>query len=198
MDIGAILLVHQRMSDIERSRRRLRLFLANRAIALAWALKGSCKPCAHWLFTTARWLVPEAQRFLVDRIFECTADLSSGLSPLKLFVGVVLLVVLGFVGLLDLAMQTTAIATQPAVEASALGDEPQISSESAIFSVSKSPEPMQGFVSETGSLPRAQIAPVPLPMRKPEGAYKVPNGKESVATQKRMAQQKNARSKSMR
>jgi len=186
------------MSDIERSRRRLRLFLANRAIALAWALKGSCKPCAHWLFTTARWLVPEAQRFLVDRIFECTADLSSGLSPLKLFVGVVLLVVLGFVGLLDLAMQTTAIATRPAVEASALGDEPQISSESAIFSVSKSPEPMQGFVSETGSLPRAQIAPVPLPMRKPERAYKVPNGKESVATQKRVAQQKNARSKSMR
>jgi hypothetical protein len=102
--------------------------------------------------------------------------------------------VLGFVGLLDLAMQTTAIATQPAVEASVLGHEPQISSESAIFSVSKSPEPIQGFVSETGSLP-----PVPLPMRKPERAYKVPNGKEeSMATQKRMAQQKNARSKSMR
>jgi len=187
------------MSDIEGSRRRLRLFLANRAIALAWALKGSCKPCAHWLFTTARWLVPEAQRFLVHRIFECTADLSSGISRLKLFVGVGFLVVLGFLGLLDLAMQTTAIATQPAEEASAFGHEPQISSESAIFSVSKSPEPIQGFVSETGSLPRAQIAPVPLPIRKPERAYKVPNGKEaSAATQKRMAQQKNARSKSMR
>jgi hypothetical protein len=58
-------LVTQRISEFEVSRRRLRIFLANRLIALGWALKGSCKPCAHRLFTTGRWLVPEAQRFLV-------------------------------------------------------------------------------------------------------------------------------------
>src|SRR4051794_11030860 len=57
----------QRISYTEVSRRRLRIFLANRAIALGWALKGSCRPCSHQLFTTARWLVPEAQGFLVDR-----------------------------------------------------------------------------------------------------------------------------------
>ena len=49
----------------QRARREFRLFLANLAIALGWALKHSCKGCAHRLFTTARWLVPEAQRFLV-------------------------------------------------------------------------------------------------------------------------------------
>lgn len=64
---GGASLVTQRISDIEVSRLRLRTFLANRAIALGWALKGSCKPCAHRLFTTARWLVPEAQRFLLHR-----------------------------------------------------------------------------------------------------------------------------------
>jgi len=61
-------LVTERISDIEVSRRRLRIFLATRAIALGWALKGFCKPCAHRLLTTARWLVPEAQRFLLRRI----------------------------------------------------------------------------------------------------------------------------------
>ena len=49
----------------QRARREFRLFLANLAIALGWALKHSCKGCAHRLLTTARWLVPEAQRFLV-------------------------------------------------------------------------------------------------------------------------------------
>ena len=43
-----------------------RIFLANQLIALGWALKG-CKPCEHRLFSTARWLVPEARRFLVQR-----------------------------------------------------------------------------------------------------------------------------------
>jgi hypothetical protein len=57
---------------------------------------------------------------------------------------------------------------------------------------------MQGFVSETGSLSGAQIAPVPLPLRKPERVYKIPNGKRAEANptiQKRIAQQKRARPK---
>jgi hypothetical protein len=60
---------------------------------------------------------------------------------------------------------------------------------------------MQGFVLETGSLSGAQIAPVPLPLRKPERVYKVPNEKGAKAnptTKKRMAQQKRARPKPMR
>jgi hypothetical protein len=172
--------VPQRTSDIEVSRRRLRIFLANRAIALGWALKGSCKPCTHLLFTTARWLVPEAQRFLVHRtgsqhrhrrIFEFAADLDSLLSRIQPHVVVGFLIALAFVGLLDLAMRTTAIGTQPVVENSAFGHHPQIPSETT----------------------------VPLPMRKPEKAYKVPNGKGANAvTQKRMAQQKSARPKPMR
>jgi len=103
--------------------------------------------------------------------------------------------------LLDLAMRTTATDTQPPVENSALRHEPQIPSESKIVSVSKSTEPMQGFVLDTGSLSGVQIAPVPLPLRKPERVYKVPNGKgakANPATQKRMAQQKRALPKPMR
>ena len=89
-------------------------------------------------------------------------------SPLSL---VLHLIVLAFVGLFDLAMRTTAIGTQPVVENSAFGHDPQIPSETT----------------------------VPLPMRKPEKAYKVPNGKGANAvTQKRMAQQKSARPKPMR
>jgi hypothetical protein len=59
---------------------------------------------------------------------------------------------------------------------------------------------MQGFALETGSLSGAQIAPVPLPLRKPERVYKVPHGKKAKAnptTQKRMAQQEKARPKRM-
>jgi hypothetical protein len=52
---------------IEVLARRLRIFLANLAIALGWALKGSCQTGAYWLVATARWLVPEAERFLVLR-----------------------------------------------------------------------------------------------------------------------------------
>jgi hypothetical protein len=185
--------VPQRMSDVEVSRRQLRIFLANRAIALGWTLKGSCKPCAHGLFTTARWLVPEAQRFLVHRtgsqhryrrIFEFAVDLGSLLSRIQPHVVVGFLIVLGFVGLLHLAMQ---IGTQPVVENSALGHDPQLPSET------------MALVSETGSLPTAQITPVPLPVRKPEKVYKVPNGKRSNAvTHKRIAQQKTARPKPVR
>ena len=169
----------ERMSDIEVSRRRLRIFLANGAIALGWALKGSCKPCAHLLFTTARWLVPEAQRYLVHRtgsqhrhrrIFEFAADLDSLLSRIQPHVVVGFLIVLAFVGLLDLAMRTIAADTQPWVGNSAFWHGPQIPSESKIVSVSKSSEPMQGFVLETASLSGAQIAPVPLPLRRPERA----------------------------
>jgi hypothetical protein len=47
------------------SGRRFRLFLASRAIALEWELKNYCKGCAHWLFATAKWLVPKAERFLL-------------------------------------------------------------------------------------------------------------------------------------
>jgi hypothetical protein len=203
-------LVTQRVSDIEVSRRRLRIFLANRAIALGWALKGSCKPCAHRLFTTARWLVPEAQRFLVQctgsqnrnrRIFEFAVHLGRLLSRIQPRVMGGFLIVLALVGSLDLAMRTTATDTQPFVENSAFRHEPQIPSESKIVSVSKSSEPMQGFVLETASLSGAQIAPVPLPLRKPEGVYKVPNGKgakANLATQKRMVQQKGARPKPTR
>jgi len=197
-------LVTQRVSDIEVSRRRLRIFLANRAIALGWALKGSCKPCAHWLFTTARWLVPEAQRFLVQRTGSHNRNrrifdwLLTRIQP-RVVGG--FLIMLAFVGSLDLAMRTTATDTQPLVENSAFRHEPQIPSESKIVSMSKSSEPMQGFVLETASLSGAQIAPVPLPLRKPEGVYKVPNGKgakANLATQKRMVQQKGARPKPTR
>jgi hypothetical protein len=179
-------LVTQRISDIEVSRRRLRIFLADRAIALGWALKGSCKPCAHRLFTTARWLVPEAQRFLLRRIgspnrnrriFEFAVHLGRLLTLIQPRVVGGFLIVLAFVGSLDLAMRTTATDTQPLVENSAFRHEPQIPSESKIVSVSKSSEPMQGFVLETASLPGAQTAPVPLPLRNPERVYKVPNGK---------------------
>jgi len=192
-------LVTQRISDIEVSRRRLRIFLANRAIALGWVLKGFCKPCAHRLFTTARWLVPEAQRFLVRRtgshnrnrrIFEFAVHLGALLSRIQPRVVGGVLIVLAFVGSLDLAMRTTAIDTQPLVENSAFRHEPQIPSESKIVSVSKSSEPMQEFVLETASLSGAQIAPVPLPLRKPERVYKSPERKRSEG--KRGHSKKNA------
>ena len=203
------MLVTKRIVGIEVSR-RLRLFLANRFIALGWGLKGSCKPCAHRLFTTARWLVPEAQRFLIQRTvlpnrnrrtFEfavAIATLLRGIPP-HLVTG--LLIVLALLGSLDLATRTRKVDTQPLVENSSIPHEPQIQSESKTVSVSKFPEPMQEFVSETASLPRTQIAPVPLPLRKPQVVYKVPNGKGAKGirdTQKRMAHQKAVRQKQMR
>jgi hypothetical protein len=111
------------------------------------------------------------------------------------------LIVLVFLGSLDLVMRATATGTQPLVENSAFRHEPQIPSESKIVSASKSSGPMKGFDLETASLSGAQIAPVPLPLRKPERVYKVPNGKgakANPATKKRMAQQKRARPKPMR
>ncbi len=207
--IGGTALVTKRINRIDVSR-RLRWFLANRLIALGWGLKGSCKPCAHRLFTTARWLVPEAQRFLIQRTvshnrnrrtFEFAVTLRTLLSSIPSRVVAGLMIVLAFLGSLDLATRTRAINIQPLVENSSFPHEPQISSESKIVSVNKSLEPIQEFVSETASLPRAQIAPVPLPLRKPLVDYKVPNGKAVRATrdaEKRMAHQKAARQKQTR
>jgi len=186
------------MSEIEVSR-RLRIVVANRLIALGWALKGSCKPCSRWLFTNARWLVPEAQRFLVQRTGLHTRNrrlfewLRSHIQP-RVVGG--FLIVLTFVGLLDLAMRKTATNTQPLTENSAFLDDAQPPPKRKILSV----EPMEAFVSETASISEAtQIAPVPLPLRKPERVYKLPKAaKVTSATQKRMAQQKKALQKPMR
>ena len=185
------------------------MFLANRLIALGWGLKGFCKPCAQRLFTSARWLVPEAQRFLIQRTvshhrnmrtLEFAVALRTLLSSIPSRVVAGLLIVLAFLGSLDLATRTRAINTEPLAENPAIPHEPQIPSDINIVSVNKSPEPMQEFVSETASLPRAQIAPVPLPLKKPAVVYKVPNrkGAKGIANaQKRMAHQKAARQKQM-
>ena len=196
-------------SNIDVSRRQLRIFLANRAIAVGWALKVFCKPCAHRLFTIARWLVPEVQRFLVQRtgshnrnrrIVEFAVDLGALLSriqPLGVVGGLVIVLVL--LGSLDLALRASTTDTQPLVEISAFQHEPQVRSGSRVLSVSKSSETMQGFVSETGSISGGQIAPVPLPLRKPERVFKVLNGKGgNPAAQKRLAQQKRVQAKRMR
>ena len=157
------------------------MFLANRLIALGWGLKGFCKPCAQRLFTSARWLVPEAQRFLIQRTvsnnrnrrtLEFAVALRTLLSIIPSRVVAGLLIVLAFLGSLDLATRTRAINTQPLAENPAIPHEPQIPSDINIVSVNKSPEPMQEFVSETASLPRAQIAPVPLPLKKPAWSTK--------------------------
>ena len=120
------------------------------------------------------------------------------MQPRGVMAGFLIVVVL--VGSLDLAMRATATGTQPLVENSAFQHESRTPLESKVLSVSKSSEPMQGFVSETASLSGAQIAPVPLPLRKPERVFKAPNGKGAKAnptTKKRMAQQKKARPKPM-
>ena len=175
----------QRLSDIDVSRRRLRIFLANRALALGWALKCCCKPCAQRLFTIARWLVPEARRFLLQRtgshnrdrrIFEFAVDLGTLLSrthPGRVVAGFVIVVV--FLGSLDLAMRGTATQTQPLEENSAFQHESGTSS-SKVVSVSKSSQVMQGFVFETGSLSSRSI---PLPRRKPERVLQSPERKSS-------------------
>src|SRR5262249_61632610 len=103
------------MSEIEVSK-RLRIFLANRLIALGWALKGACKPCVQRLFITARWLVPEAERFLVQRTGSYDRNrriiewLFSSIQP-RVVGGFLLVVALG--GLLDRASPTNA----PAIHA---------------------------------------------------------------------------------
>ena len=108
---------------IEVTGRRSRIFLAHRAIALGWALKGSCKVCANRLFAIAGWLVPETQRFLVlrtgshehpRRIMKFAADVRTLLSPivsLKVVAGA--LIVLALLGSLELVTRATAITTRP-------------------------------------------------------------------------------------
>jgi len=183
--------VTESIGNIEVSRRRVRIFLANRAIALGWALRGFCKPCAHRLVTTARRLVPEAQRCLVHRtgsykrnrrIFELAVVSGTLLSRIQpLGVAASFLIVLVLLGSLDLAMRATATSTQPLAESSAIQHESQLQSENKVFSVS-----------------RHEL--VPLPTRKPERFYKVPNGKKAkanAATQKRMAQKNGSAKKSV-
>jgi hypothetical protein len=167
-------------------RRRYRIFLANLAVALGWALKRSCKGCAHRLFATARWLVPEAERFLVlhlpshnhpRRISNFMGDLGvllNHIRPLRIAAGFIIVLVL--LASIDLVTRATATSTQPLV-----GD-PPLQLESKIASEN------QGSVRTTSEPVRVSAAQssVPLPTRKPQ-----------AATRKRMAQQKSARPKPM-
>jgi len=179
-------------SPDERVRRRFRIFLANLAIALGWAIKRSCKGCAHRLFATARWLVPEAQRFLVCRSGLDNDHRRTGtlLSPIQRYrVAAGFLIVLVLLGSLDRAMRATAISTQPVLGNSAFQHQ----------SLSESSKTMQGLNSQPAPISGTQNERVPLPTRKPQSVYKVPNEKGgNAATQKRMVQQKSARSKLMR
>ena len=160
--------------NIDVSGRRLRIFLANQAIALGWALRGSCKACAHRLFACARWLVPQAQRFLVHRtgshnqyrrVLKFAPDLSSLLRRIQsLKVAAGLLIVLVLLGSLDIVTRAT---------------------------VRISPELAQGPIFEPVPVAGTQLEAVPLPTRKPQVAFKIPKNKAAkAATQKRMAQKK--------
>jgi hypothetical protein len=162
-------------------RRRFRILLANLAVVVGWALKRSCKGCAHRLFATARWLVPEAERFLIlhlpshnhpRRISNFMGDLGVLLSPIQaLRIAAGFIIVLVLLASIDLVTRA-----QPLV-----GD-PPLQLESKIASEN------QGSVRTT---PEARVSAaqssVPLPTRKPQ-----------AATRKRMAQQKSARPKPMR
>ena len=163
--------------NVEALEPQLRIFLANQAIALGWVLRGSCKACSHRLFACARWLVPEAQLFLVHRagshnqyrrVLKFAPDLSSllhGIPSLRVAAG--LLVVLVLLGSLDLVTRAT---------------------------VRKSPELAQGTIFDPVPVSGTQLEAVPLPTRKPAVAYKISKKKAAnVATQKRMAQRKSAK-----
>jgi hypothetical protein len=166
-------------------RRRSRIFLANLAVALGWALKRSCKGCAHRLFATARWLVPEAERFLVlhlpshnhpRRISNFMGDLGvllNHMRPLRIAAGFIIVLVL--LASIDLVTRATATSTQPP-----LGDSAFRASEKdgSVTNFSK-PKPKPVRVSA------GQSEAVPLPTRNRQ------------ATHKRMAQQKSARPKPM-
>jgi hypothetical protein len=163
--------------NIEDSGRQLRIFLANQAIALGWVLRGSCKACAHRLFACARWLVPEAQRFLVRRagshnryrrVLKFAPDLSSLLHHIQSpRVAAGLLIVLVLLGSMDLVTRAT---------------------------VRDSPVLAQGTIFEPVPVSGTQFEAVPLPTRKPQLAYKIPKKKAAKsAAQKRMAQRKSAK-----
>jgi hypothetical protein len=100
-----------------------------------------------------------------------------------------LLIMLAFWGALNFALRT------PATEIPSLVDSPaylrgsQASPKGNIVSVSKS-SPTQDSVFETGSISEADIAPIPLPLRKPARVTNVANGKVATpnqTTQKRTA-----------
>jgi hypothetical protein len=156
--------------SIKISGRQLRIFLANRAIALGWVLRGSCEACAHRLLACAWWLAPEARRFLVHRTgyshnqyqrgLKFAPDLTSLLHRIQPFrVAAGLLIVL-LLGSLDLATRATVSerAQRPIAEPLSSG---------------------------------TQRETVPLPTRKPQVAAKILKKKAANAvTQKRMAQRK--------
>ena len=151
------------MQRIGVSGHQFRIFLANEAIALGWALRGSCNACAHRLVACARWLVPEAQRFLVHR----TGSHSSLLhrrQPLRVVAG--LLIVLVLLGSLDFVTRAT---------------------------VRRSPELAQGPIFEPVPFAGTQLEAVPLPTKKPKVADKIQKKAANAATQKGMAQRKSAK-----
>jgi hypothetical protein len=168
-------------------RRRLRICLANLAIALSWALKRSCKGCSHRLFTTARWLVPEVERFLVYRsgLDDHPRRIGTLLSQRQSYrVAAGFLIVLVLLGSLDLATRATAISTEPVLRNSPFHHQ----------SLSASSDPTQEFDTQPASVPRFQDERVPLPTRKPRGVYNIPSEKGvNAVTKKRMVQQKSAR-----
>src|SRR5262245_61987732 len=154
--------------NIEDSGRQLRIFLANQAIALSWVLRDSCKACAHRLFGCARWLVPEAQRFLVHRtgshnqnrrLLKFAPDLCSLLHRIpSLRVAAGLLIVLVLLGSLDFLTGAT---------------------------VRKSPELVQRIILEPVPVSGTQLEAVPLPTRKPHLVHKIPPKKRRTQPLKR-------------
>jgi hypothetical protein len=151
---------------------QLRIFLANQAIALGWILRNSCKACAQRLFACARWLVPEAERFLVQRIgshnqyrrlSKFAPALSSFLYRIQSFRVVAgFLVVLVLLGSLDFVTRVT---------------------------VRKSPEVRPSL--QTAPVSGTQFETVPVPTRKPQVVSKIPKKKAGNQSLKiRMAQRK--------
>jgi hypothetical protein len=164
-------------------RRRFRIFLANVAIALGWALKRSCKGCAHRLFATARWLVPDVQRFLVyrpgDNHHWRIGTFLSRRQSHRVAAGFLIVMVL--LGVLDLATRATAISMQSALGSSAL----------QYKSLGESSETMQKFNSQAASFSATQSERVPLPTRKPQSVYEIPNEKGvNAVTKKRWLSKK--------
>jgi hypothetical protein len=157
---------------IETSGPRFRIFLANLAIALGWSLRSSCKPSAQWPLAIARWLVPETQRFLVHHKGSHSHHRRTFKFAADL--GTLLRHIPSFrvaAGLLLVLVLLGSL--ELATRATAIGNQ----------SLGDSALPIS-----------AQGEPVPLPTRKPQGVYKVPNKNGlKAATQKRMSQQKSAR-----
>ena len=166
-------------SESEQSWHRFRIFLANLAITLGWALKRSCKRCAHKLFATARWMVPEAERFLVLQLpshipNRCISDFMSDLAgflnhtwPFRVAVGFITAVAL--LASIDLVARASATGEPALLIQSKMASENRVSVRTT---------------TKAARAAAAQSEAVPLPTRKPQ-----------AATRKRMAQQKSARQK---